>query len=108
MGDKVRIVPKQYMYPTLSCTIYYGENKKIKTFKIIRTRKDCRYTINTIRDKIKELFDDIEYVKIKALNRGCPLAIVDRLEPDEIYEYLDMLIPLYDTEFDIFGEDELA
>lgn len=104
-----RIVPRQYMYPTLSCIIFYGEDfKKLKTFKIMKTRKECKATIDSIRDKIDELYDEIKYVKIKALDRGCPLVEVDELIGEEIYECLDQLIPLYDTEFDIFGEDGLA
>lgn len=99
-----RMLPKQYFYPTIYCNIYYGDGKKLHLSKHFRSKRECYETLDQIREKIDVLENDIEYITLKAMNRGCLLFKADYIEIPDIEDYLKEVTELYEEEYKIFGE----
>lgn len=99
-----RMHPKNYIYPSINCNIYYGKDGRFNLKRYFRSKKECFDTIEEIRDKVTELGDYVKYITIRAKNRGCPLYRNEYIEIEDIDQCLNDLKPIYAEEFEIFGE----
>lgn len=99
-----KIRPKAMIYPRLSCTIHYDEDKTVSLKKTFITKSIYHNTMKSLIDKINELRDRIRYVELKANDRDCVILQYDYAEQSDLDDMIEMLWIQFDEVYELRPE----